>query len=185
MQFLVDLWLPIVVSGLAVFMLSAMAWTVLPHHQKEWAGFPNEGAVADVLRAANLAPGLYHLPHAEDQKAMGTPEMKAKMEKGPVGFVTILPSGQVAMGPMMVKSVITNVLIATFTGYVAFHSVMAGAEYLTVFRIVGCVTFMAYAFGTVADSIWFGRPWKSWLLQAVDSMAYALVTAGIFGWLWP
>ena len=177
MQFLVDLWLPIVLSGLAVFMLSAMVWTVFPHHKKEWGGFPNESAVADAVRAANLAPGLYHFPHAADQQAMGTPEMKAKMEKGPIAFVTILPNGQFAMGPMMAKSVLSSVLIATFTGYVAFHSVMAGAEYLTVFRIVGTVTFMAYAFGTMADSVWFGRPWKSWMLGAGDALMYALVTA--------
>lgn len=185
MQFLTDLWMPIVVSGLAVFFLSAMVWTVFPHHKKEWAGFPNEDAVASAIRASNVPAGLYHLPHSDAPNPMKDPQMVAKMESGPVAFVTVFPPMRMQMGPMMAKSVVSNVLIAAFTGYVAYHSLLMGAEYLTVFRIVGTVTFMAYAFGTMADSIWFGRPWKSWFLGAGDALMYALVSGGIFGWLWP
>jgi len=45
MEFLTQLWLPIVVSGFAVFFLSALVWTVMPHHKKDWQGLPNEDAV--------------------------------------------------------------------------------------------------------------------------------------------
>jgi hypothetical protein len=61
---------------------------------------------------------------------------------------------------------------------------MPGADYLAVFRVVGTVSFMAYSFANISDSIWFGRPWKSWFLQAGDGLLYGLVTAGVFGWLW-
>jgi hypothetical protein len=43
---------------------------------------------------------------------------------------------------------------------------------------------MSYCFASIPDSIWFGRPWKSWILQAVDALAYGLVMGGVFGWLW-
>jgi hypothetical protein len=116
---------------------------------------------------------------------MGTPEMMDKMNKGPIGYVTIVRNGMIAMGPMMAKSAVANIVIALFVAYVASNTLMAGAEYLAVFRITATVSFMAYAFGTIPDSIWFGRPWKSWFLGAGDALMYALVTGGVFGWLWP
>jgi hypothetical protein len=44
---------------------------------------------------------------------------------------------------------------------------------------------MSYILGTVPDSIWFGRPWRTFRLQVLDGVVYGLFTAGVFGWLWP
>lgn len=184
MQFLTELWIPIIVGGLAVFVVGALVWTALPHHRKEWRGLANEDAVADALRAGTAGPGLYHMPHAADRKEIGTPEFVAKMSRGPIAFITVAPGGAPAMGPMMLKNAVANIVVATFVAYVAWHAIPDGAEYLHVFRIVGTVTFMAYAFGSITDSIWFGRPWGSYFLQAFDALLYALVMAGVFGWLW-
>lgn len=184
MQFLVDLWLPVLISGLAVFILSALVWTVMPHHKKEFAKLANEGAVLDALRAGNPAAGLYAAPHFADMKASETPEGKALMERGPIAHLTIFPGGAPAMGPMMGKSFVYNVVVASFIAYVAWHALPADASYLAVFRITGSVGFMAYALATVPESIWFGRPWSSFLLQAFDALLYSLVLAGVFGWLW-
>lgn len=184
MQFLVDLWIPIVLSGIALFVISAVFWTVSPHHRTEYGSFVNEDAVRDVVRAANLEPGLYHFPHAADMKAMGSPEMAAKLNKGPNAFVTILPNGVTPMGPQMVKSFLSFVLVAVFVAYIAYHSIAPGAEYLAVFRLVGTVGFMTFALGSMQEPIWFGKPWKSWMLQAMDALVYGLVMAGIFGWQW-
>jgi hypothetical protein len=183
MQFLTELWIPILVGGLAVFVMSALVWTVMPHHRTEWQGLANEDAVADAIRAGAPTPGLYHVPHSADPKAMGTPEFVARMNRGPIAYLTVAPNGAPAMGPMMAKSAITNIVVAVFVAYVAWHAVPAGSDYLQVFRIVGTVTFMTYAFGSMADSIWFGRPWSSWFRQAFDSLLYAGVMAGVFGWL--
>ena len=49
MEFLTQLWLPIVVSGVVVFLLSALAWTVMPHHKKDFTGLPNADAVQAVM----------------------------------------------------------------------------------------------------------------------------------------
>ena len=185
MQFAMDLWMPILVSGLAVFVVSALAWTVFPHHKKEFGKLPNEDAVMDSLRAGNLSPGLYTTPHMADHKEGGTPEGKAKFGRGPITFITVAPGGMPAMGPMMAKSLLFNLFVAAMVAYVGWHTMPAGTDYLQVFRVTGSMAFMAYALGTVPASIWFSRPWSSWLLGAFDSMLYALVLAGIFGWLWP
>jgi len=183
MQFLADLWLPILLSGVAVFILSALFHTVVPFHNREWAGLAGEDAVTDALRASNPTPGLYMMPFCTPEQ-MKDPAWQAKMARGPVAFLTVMPNGMRGMGPMLIQSFIYNIVVAVFVAYVASHTVAAGAEYLTVFRVTGTVTFMAYALGQIPDSVWFGKPWKSYGLCVMDALAYSLVTAGIFGWRW-
>jgi hypothetical protein len=35
------------------------------------------------------------------------------------------------------------------------------------------------------ESIWYLRPWPRTLKSVFDGLVYALLTAGMFGWLWP
>ena len=183
MQFLAELWLPIVVSGVAVFFMSALNWTALPTHKTEFSGFANDDDVSDALRVSAKTPGRYVTPNLLGG-AGNTPEGKAKLERGPLAYVTIAQPGVPSMGRMMGQSLASSILIAAFVGYIAAHTLAADAPYLHVFRITGTVTFMAYAFGTVSESIWFARPWKSQLLNAFDSLLYAGIIGGVFGWLW-
>jgi len=44
---------------------------------------------------------------------------------------------------------------------------------------------LAYGFGSIPESIWFGRPWGNQLKTLIDGLCYGLLTAGVFGWLWP
>ena len=44
---------------------------------------------------------------------------------------------------------------------------------------------LAYGAAYVSDAIWFGRTWKAIGKFQFDALLYGLVTAGIFGWLWP
>lgn len=183
MQFLAELWLPIVLSAVAVFVLSALFHTVVPFHHREWSGLKDEAAVRDALAASAPAPGLYTIPFTT-MEGMKDPEWRARLERGPVGFLTVMPNGMRPMGPMLAMSFVHNLIVSVFVGYVASHTIALDADYLTVFRVTGTITFMAYALGQVPDSVWFGRPWKSYGLIAMDGLAYALVTAGVFGWRW-
>ena len=185
MEFVMELWKPILLSGFAVFVVSALAWTVLPHHRKEYSKLPNDDAILAALRAGNPPPGLYSLPWASGQDEMQKPEFIAKMNAGPTAFLTVRPPGMPPMGPLMAKSLVSNIIIAIFVAYVGWHSLPMGTEYLQVFRVTGAVTFIAYGLGTVPESVWFGRPWSSFLLGAFDALLYGLVAGGVFGWLWP
>jgi hypothetical protein len=184
MEFAMELWKPILIGGLATFVMSALVWTVFPHHKKEWAKLSSEDAVADAIRAGNPKPGLYSMPHMFDSKQMGSPEGIARMNRGPNVYLTVAPNGAPAMGPLMAKSAVSNIIVALFVGYVAWHAVPAGSDYLHVFRIVGTVGFMSYSLGAIGESIWFGRPWSSFALQAFDALLYGMVLGGVFGWLW-
>lgn len=183
MQFVQELWIPILLSGLAVFLLSAISYAVLPFHRNEWNKLGNEDAVAAAIRAGNPAPGLYSIPFAGPD-AMKDPAWQAKMATGPNAYITIAPPGMPAMPTMMGQSLLYNIVVSFFVAYVASHTVAAGAEYLTVFRVTGTVAFMAYVMSSVPDSIWFARPWKSLGLICADALVYGLVVGGIFGWRW-
>jgi hypothetical protein len=61
----------------------------------------------------------------------------------------------------------------------------SGNPYLQVFRVVGCSSFMAYSFAFLTDGIWRMKPWSMALKHVFDGLVYGLLTAGVFGWLWP
>ena len=185
MEFLTQLWLPIVVSGVVVFILSALAWTVMPHHKKDWQGLPNADAVQLAMRAVPPAPGQYALPWARDPKVFEDPAMKEKLDKGPRAFITIVPNGMPPMGPMMAKSLVFSLVVSLLVAYVSWHALGAGADDSSVFRIVGATTMMSFILGSVPDSIWFGRPWRNFGMQVIDGVVYGLASAAIFCWLWP
>lgn len=186
MAFVGELWLPIILSGAFVFIVSALVWTVLPHHKTEWKGLAEEAGVLDALRKSAPAPGLYMFPYCHDPAERQSDAMKQKIREGPSGFVTVVNGAtQMNMGGMMVKSFLFNVVVAFFVAYLASHTLERGDAYLTVFRVTGTASIMAYVFASVPESIWFGRPWRSLFLQAADGVFYGLLTAGTFGWLWP
>ena len=90
-----------------------------------------------------------------------------------------------SMGKNMVISLIFYLVVGIFVAYLASRFLSIGTEYLTVFRLTGTVAFVAYGMGIIPDAIWFGRPWGAVVKNLLDALLYALLTAGVFGWLWP
>src|SRR5512137_1740663 len=88
-----ELWLPILASTVLVFVASNLVWMVLPHHKSDTRRLPDEPPVLDALGKPGLAPGLYRFPWATSMAEMKDPAFVAKLNKGPVGFLTIAPSG--------------------------------------------------------------------------------------------
>ena len=185
MEFLRQLWMPILFSGALAFVISAVCWTVLPHHKAEWQGLANEDEILAAIGKGAPRPGLYTFPFYLNPRQRESAALRAKLDRGPIGYLTIVRSGMPRMGPMMLRSLLFNVVVSFLTAYVAWHALGSGSSYLEVFRIVGTVASMAYVLGSIPESIWFGRPWRSSWLQLADGLLMGLCTAGIFGWLWP
>jgi len=183
---LTALWLPIVLSAVFVFVASSIIHMLLPYHKSDYSKLPNEEKVMDALRAEGLAPGrLYHFPHLASHKEMGTPEAQEKFKKGPVGLLTILPSGVPSMGSFLGKWFVYCLAIGFVTAYLTGRTLAPGAPYLAVFRVAGTAAFLGYAGAHAADSIWKGQAWSTTFKHIFDGLVYALLTAGTFGWQWP
>ena len=178
-----SLWLPILVSAAFVWIASAIVWMVLPHHKSDFGRVTDEEAARNALR--DLQPGQYNIPHLTSREELQQPEGKRKFEEGPVGFLTILPRGVPPMGRNLVLMFAYNIVVGVAVAYVAGRSLAAGTDYLQVFRITGTVSLLAYGMAIVPDAVWFGRPWSYIGKNGLDALFYALVTAGVFGWLWP
>ena len=180
-----SLWLPILVAAVLVFVVSSLVHMVLGWHRSDYSALPDEAATLETLGRQSLAPGLYPFPHCPDHKDMGKPEMQARFAKGPVGFVTVIPSGPPNMGVYLGTWFAFCLVVGVFVAYLAGRTLAPGAHYLAVFRVAGATAFMAYGLGQVVDSIWKGQRWSATFRHVVDGLAYALVTGGAFGWLWP
>ncbi len=185
MDFLTDLWLPILLSAVFVFIASSILHMVIPIHKGDYKKIPGEDLVLAEMRAQGLQPGEYMLPCASCMKDMASPEMIEKFNQGPVGFLTVMPNGPWTMGKSLVQWFIYSLLVSVFTAYVARHALDPGDAYLTVFRLTGTVAVLAYAFANIPNSIWRGASWGTALKFTFDGIVYGLVTAGAFGWLWP
>jgi hypothetical protein len=89
------------------------------------------------------------------------------------------------MGKYLMQWFLFLLFVSFFIAYVASHAIPRAAPYLHVFRIVGAVGFLAYGASQIPNSIWWGKPWRSTVKDMIDGLVYGLVTAGVFGWLWP
>ncbi len=185
MAFLSELWLPILLSAVFVFVVSSIIHMFLPYHRSDAKKMAGEEAVLDAMRSGGVEPGTYMFPGVESPKDMCSPEIKEKMKRGPVGWLVV-------MGPEgfnMPKSLILwfgySLIIGALVAYVGWHSLGPGAAYLTVFRITGAAAVLGYAIGHIHDSVWKGASWSTTAKFMFDGVVYALVTAGTMAWLWP
>lgn len=181
---LAALWLPIVLSAVIVFVASSIMHTVLPYHRSDYRRLPDEEKTLTALRGAGLTRGLYIFPFAT-HKEMKTPAMQEKYKQGPVGTMTVFPSGPPFMPKFLGLWFAYCLIIGFFVAYLTGHTVASGANYLVVFRVAGTAAFLGYGLGHISDSIWKGQTWSSTIKEVVDGLVYGLLTAGAFGWLWP
>lgn len=185
MASIASLWLPILLSAVAVFFVSFAVHMVLPYHKNDFAGVPDEPAARAAIGALKLPPGDYHLPRPASSADWKSPEFAAKMQEGPVVMLTVMRNGPVQMGPMLAQWFAYSLLVGVFAAYVASRALLPGAVYLDVFRFVGVTAYAGYSLALIHDSIWYARKWSTTVKYLFDGLLYAAVTAGIFGWLYP
>ncbi len=179
------LWLPIVLAALAVFFVSAVMHTMLGYHWNDYRALPNQSAALQVLRGLNLPPGEYAVPKADNMKHMRSPEYKAEYERGPVVLMNVAPGGAMSMGKNLVQWFVYLLVVGFCCAYIAGRELQPGAAYLSVFRLTGFTAFMAYALALPQASIWYRRNWRVTVIEMIEGLVYAGLTAGMFGWLWP
>jgi len=178
------LWLPIVLSAVIVFVASSVMHMLLTYHRSDYSQLPDEDKVTATLRSLNLKRGLYVFPFCT-HKEMKSPAVQEKYKQGPVGFITVMPSGPPAMPKFLGLWFAYTLLVSLFVAYLTAHTVPVGSSYRAVFRVAGTAAFLAYSLGSLPAGIWKGQPANTTIKEAIDGLIYALLTAGTFGWLWP
>ena len=180
-----SLLVPILLSAVIVFVASSILHMVLRYHRNDLRKLPKEDEIMAALRGFSIPPGDYAVPCAGSMEGMKNPEFQDKMKKGPVVFMTVIPSGPPTMGMSLFLWFLYSVLVSFFSAYIAGRALPPGAYYLAVFRFVGATAFMGYSLALLQNSIWYKRNWGTTLRSMFDGLVFGLLTAGTFGWLWP
>ncbi len=178
------LWLPILLSAVAVFLASSIIHMALPYHRADYGRVPAEDDVMDALRKFAIPPGDYFLPCAGSPAEMKNPEYKEKLRKGPLVLMTVLASDGYAMGKRLIQWFLYSLVV----GLVAAHAAQAlgaSASRRFVFHVTAIVAFSAYALALWQNSIWYSRKWSTTIKSTIDGLIYGVITGSIFVWLWP
>ena len=180
-----QLWLPVLLSSVFVFVASSIIHMFTPWHKGDYRKVPNEDGVMDALRPLAIPPGDYMMPRPSSPADLKSPEFLEKRNKGPVMIFTVLPSGPMAMGKQLLSWFAYSCVIGVFAAYVTGRALPVGAPYLQVFRFAGTITFVSYSLALWQMWIWYSRALGTTIRSTIDGLIYALLTAGTFGWLWP
>ncbi len=180
---LMSVWLPIVLSAILVFVTSSLIWMVFQWHNSDWSKLPDEEGARAALRGT--PPGQYSMPHAASNKDRQDPAWLEKCKEGPAGMMVIFPPGLPTMGKQLTQWMVYCLAISLLVAYVAGAALPAGTAYLKVFQIAGTVGVLAYAGAAAHGAIWFGHTWSRTLKDMLDGLIYGLLSAGVFGSLWP
>lgn len=182
---LMQLWIPIVAGGLLVWFASGLIHMALKYHNSDYLELDNEDEVAAALKKGSPSPGVYTTPFCVDMSKMKEESMQQRFKEGPVAFITVFPKGMPPMGKLMGQQIAYSIVGCLFIAYCATLALAPGAEYMTVFRFVAAVGFLTFGWATIPFGIWYGLRWPTIFKYLLDALIYALVAAGVFGWLWP
>lgn len=191
MEFVTELWLPILVSAVAVWVAGAVIWMALPHHKKDMAELPNPKEVIEQIRAMGLPPGNYAFPGGGcGKEAMKDPEVQRCWKEGPLGILSLWKTPP-KMGPSMIGTFCVNLAVSITIGYLAWvalgSAVVEGGPrltFLSVFQVTGTAGILAYGFSHIPSALWFGASKRAIAMNIIDGVVYGLITGAIFAWLW-
>ncbi len=179
-----ELWLPILLSAVFVFIASSIIHMALPIHKGDFKKMPGEDKILAEMRAQGLQPGTYMFPCAENMKDMCTSPMIEKCKLGPVGFLTVTPSGVPGMGKNLVQWFLFSILVSVLVALAA-QGLGPGAAFKPVFHLTGLAAVLGYAMGVFPESIWKGQKWGITIKFVCDGVIYGVITGATFAWLWP
>lgn len=178
---LVELWLPVLLSGVAVFICGFLSWLVFPHHKKDWVSLENEDAFFGAIKDLGIKPGEYMFPwcHGIEKEVA-----HQRYGAGPWGTFYLQDKQ-----PKFVRNLLLTLAFDLFVGvlvaYVASMTLDVGTDSMKVFRVVSVCAFMAHCMGLFPHYVFTSRRMPAIFAAFLDGLVYALVTGGIFAWLWP
>ena len=175
-----DLWLPILLTGIATHVISAIAWMALPHHKPEWKKLPAEDEFQGWINEKQIAPDQYLFPFTQDSAEMNSEAFRQK--QGKCRGILILWSTPPNIGKSIGLTVAFFFVAAFVIGDLASRGVSRGATVLSVFQFVTTAGLLTHCAGQFPGVFWFRRRVA---MDLLDGVAHAVATGLIFAALWP
>jgi hypothetical protein len=182
---LTSLWLPVLVSAVAVFIASSVIHTVLPFHRDDYKTIPGEDEVLEALRRFNIPPGEYIAPRPTSAAEMRSAAFIEKTRKGPIVIMTTAAGGSVSIAKNLGQWFLYLVVVSVLAADLAGGALPRGAGVEDVCWYAGTIAFMGYSLALVQNSIWGRRSWWTTFKALIDGVIYSTITGQVFGWMWP
>jgi hypothetical protein len=125
-------------------------------------------------------------PGCGSSAEMKSDEYKQRYAAGPWGSIRVLGQ-RPNFGRNLMLVFLVYVIVGIFVAYITDRA-MAGhvnPSYLEVFRFAGTVAVASYVLGALPGAIFMAKPLRFTITDTIDGVVYGLLTAGVFGWLWP
>lgn len=180
-----QLWLPVLLSAVAVFIASSVIHMALPWHKGDYKKLPQEDQALAALRQLAIPPGDYMGPRPDSMKDMGSDAFKQKAALGPRVIMTIMPAGSFGMGKNLAAWFVYSLILAAVVGGMDCLVFRAGADGHNVFHVSLIAGTLAYSGALWQQSIWYNRSLGATLRSSIDGLVYALITAGLLAYFWP
>lgn len=116
-----------------MFVVSPIIHMALPFHKGDFRKMEGEEKVLDVMHRHQIEPGSYMFPCAGSMKKMSSPEMVEKCKAGPVGFMTIVPSGPPGVGKNLVLWSLYSILVGFACAYFSSRVLDLLADYISAY----------------------------------------------------
>ncbi len=184
MEFLTQLWLPILVSAVVVFVLSFLLWAVLPFHHKDYKTVPDEAGLTAYLKGAGIPAGNYAFPNCATSKEKRGEEFTKRWKEGPTGLLSVWPNN-FSMGRNLALTFLVFLVVSVLIGYLASHALGRAVTPMAIFRFAGTAGVLAYSFAFLPNGIWFNATPSALVRNIVDGVVYGLATGAVFALLWP
>ena len=179
MEFVVGLWLPILVGTIVLWFLSFFAWVLLPHHFGDFKKVEIEDELMDLIRDSNIPSGNYMFPQSGSKQEQGSKEFGERYAKGPRGTLNVYNMPNMPMN--MVKTILFFFVTVFTIAYITSVACPEGTEFMRVFRIAGTIGVLTYGSSNILHRVWFTA---RMLTDIVDGVVYGLVLGLIFALLW-
>ena len=184
MELLIPLWLPILLSAVVVWIISAVVWMALPHHKRDFIALPDEDGFMDAVRKSGIKPGNYIFPDFRDPKVMKSEKTQKALNEGPVGHLSVWQT-PLTMANKMAATFIVYLVVSILIAYLASVALPKTAEFAKVFQVVGTAGILAYSFSFIPNAIWFGAYKRTIVAGIIDGIVCGAITGAIFAWRWP
>ncbi|MEO2018485.1 MAG: hypothetical protein ABGZ53_29395 [Fuerstiella sp.] len=184
MSELIALWLPILVSAVAIFFASFVSWVIIGHHIPDWAALPDQAENIRKLGELNLPTGRYVFPCVRTKEEMEDEGNKALVANGPWGTINLWGTAT-NMGRNLGLTFFFYFVTAVFIAYLGTLALEPGAGFSKVFQVTGTAAILAHCFAFIPNNIWFGAPRRAIRMDVLDGIVYSIITGVIFGAMWP
>lgn len=187
METVLALWLPIVLSAAAVWIVSVIVWTAMPHHKQDFIGLPDspgEDGFMDYLRRSGIKPGNYAFPDCHKPGAMKSEKVQKAWQEGPVGHLSVWKT-PLTMGDKMVGTFVVFVVVSALIAYLTRVAFPGPSPFAKIFQFATTAGILAYCFTSIPSALWWGSYKRTIVANFIDGVLFAVITGAIMGWGWP